>query len=120
MSMQKNIAAQIGAPGNLSTTSGYVRKTSPGPLLTTASTPVACSIAMCPSIENVTQPASKEVSVLTTQVIRASLKKYYKTLNNSDSAVDNIPSNTCTNNPTCRERTFFKYEETIFIFLIIS
>lgn len=34
-SMEKKMAAQAGAPGSFRTTSGYVRKTSPGPLLTT-------------------------------------------------------------------------------------
>ena len=36
--MMKNMKAQIGPPGNLSTTSGYVMNTSPGPELTTSST----------------------------------------------------------------------------------
>ena len=36
--MMKNMKAQIGPPGNLSTTSGYVMNTRPGPELTTSST----------------------------------------------------------------------------------
>lgn len=70
----KNIMAHNEAPGSLRTTSGYVRNTRPGPLLTTSDTCVCCSWAMWPSIENVTQPARRQVRVLTTQVIIASLQ----------------------------------------------
>jgi hypothetical protein len=73
--MMKKIAAHIGAPGSLSTTSGYVKKTRPGPLLTTSLTSASCSDAICPKIENVTQPASRDVKVFTTHVIIASLKR---------------------------------------------
>ena len=72
-SIKKKIAAQAGAPGSLRTTSGYVRKTSPGPLFTTSDTLVPCSWAMWPRIEKVTQPASRHVIVFTTQVMSASL-----------------------------------------------
>lgn len=80
-SMIKNVAAQNGAPGSFSTTSGYVRNTRPGPLLTTLATSVCCSQAMFPKIEKVTMPASSDVNVLTTQVIMASLKNKIITLN---------------------------------------
>lgn len=72
-SMEKKMAAHAGAPGSFSTTSGYVRKTRPGPLFTTSDTSAPCSRAMWPRMENVTQPASKQVSVFTTHVMRASL-----------------------------------------------
>lgn len=74
ISMRKNIPAHRAAPGSLRTTSGYVRNTKPGPLFTTSPTLAPYSSAMCPRIENVTQPASSEVSVLMTHVINASLK----------------------------------------------
>ena len=73
--MEKNMAAQAGAPGSLRTTSGYVKKTKPGPLLTTSDTSVSCSTAMCPSMAKVTHPARRQVKVLTMQVIMASLKR---------------------------------------------
>lgn len=78
------------APGSLRTTSGYVRNTRPGPLLTTSDTFVCCSRAMWPSIENVTQPARRHVRVLTTQVIIASLQDktpFLKDSSNDDTVV---------------------------------
>lgn len=87
-SITKNIMAHNEAPGSFRTTSGYVRNTRPGPLLTTSDTCVCCSRAMWPSIENVTQPARRHVRVLTTQVIIASLQD--KTPFLKDSSNDDI------------------------------
>jgi len=84
-SITKNIMAHNEAPGSFKTTSGYVRKTRPGPLLTTSDTCVCCSWAMWPSIENVTQPARRHVKVLTTQVIIASLQDKTRFLKDSSS-----------------------------------
>lgn len=67
------MALQNGAPGSLRMTSGYVRKTRPGPLFTTLATSTPCSVARWPKIENVTTPARRDVNVFTTQVITASL-----------------------------------------------
>lgn len=84
-SIMKNIIAHNEAPGSLRTTSGYVRNTRPGPLLTTSDTCVCCSWAMWPNIEKVTQPARRQVKVLTTQVIIASLQDKPRFLINSRS-----------------------------------
>lgn len=76
----KNMALQNGAPGSLRMTSGYVRKTKPGPLFTTLATSTPCSVARWPKIENVTIPARREVNVFTTQVMTPSLMKAFDTI----------------------------------------
>ena len=69
----KKRMAHAGAPGNRSTTSGYVMNTNPGPDDTTDSTLEFVTMAMFPKMEKVTTPASRQVIVLTMQVMMASL-----------------------------------------------
>ena len=69
----KKRMAHAGAPGNRRTTSGYVMNTNPGPDDTTDSTLEFVTKAMFPKMEKVTTPASRQVIVLTMQVMMASL-----------------------------------------------
>ena len=71
--MMKKRTAQTQAPGNRSTTSGYVMKTKPGPELTTCEISWPVLTARLPRTEKVTTPAIRHVNVLTTHVIMASL-----------------------------------------------
>ena len=71
-SIMKKIAAQKKAAGSERTSSGYVRKTRPGPDLTTLAMGRSLMWAMWPRMENTRTPAVRQVQVLTTQVIRAS------------------------------------------------
>lgn len=72
-SMTKNTTAHILAPGNWSTTCGYVMNTKPGPLSTTSLTVEPWDEAIKPSILNVITLGMIDVSVLITQVRTASL-----------------------------------------------
>ena len=74
-SMMKKMTAQRTDPGRLRTRSGYVRKTRPGPELTTSWMVVSWTWAMYPRMEKTRTPASRQVSVLTMQVMMASLQK---------------------------------------------
>ena len=73
-SIAKKRIAQIKLPGKLNTSSGYVKKTKPGPDLATSCTDVFCRCAMYPKQEKTRTPAVKQVQVLTMQVMTASLE----------------------------------------------
>lgn len=90
-SMTKNTIAHILAPGNWSTTCGYVMNTKPGPLSTTSLTVEPWDAAIKPNMLNVITLGMIDVSVLITQVKTASLRVQHNRFSRHD-LCDYFPS----------------------------
>ena len=74
MIIMKNRTAQNEEKGSCRVADGYARNASPGPLLTTSSMDLFCSLAMKPRMEKMTKPAKNEVPELMPEMMMASLK----------------------------------------------